>query len=504
MFPDSLQARVSSVSEDLPLKSPPPAWARWLAWILGNSWRMALTLCILDVLAASLGVVLSGVVRHKTLGFRDHLTNYYISLLICYNIYLVVICYLNEGYGQIKETRPEDELRIIVISNLSAFFFVLATDHFFDKNVMIPHSIFILGFIFTTFLLMFFRFTIRNLLSKIWGYGLSRQNVIIVGDFLKNIKWLWEQLHIQQYNGFNLLGYVAEKPSETIKNSLPYLGKFSDIANIAKTIRVDKAFFAMSGYGPQRHQTLVSRLEECARLKIPFMMISPIINNFRFSLTLDGYTGIFVVNSRKPAYARPLYRLVKRTMDIFASLLLLVLSWPIWLMVMVAIKLQDGGPIFYRHRRVGKDRKIFYALKFRTMVTNAREILLNNPQLFEEFQGNYKLEGDPRVTSIGKLLRKTSLDELPQLINILKGEMSLVGPRPIIEEEEERFGDFKDERVKIRPGLTGFWQVSGRINTSYEERIQMDKFYMNKCNIWMDLVILLKTPIIVIFGRGAV
>ena len=135
---------------------------------------------------------------------------------------------------------------------------------------------------------------------------------------------------------------------------------------------------------------------------------------------------------------------------------------------------------------------------------NSQEILENHPQLLEEFQKNYKLKNDPRVTRIGKWLRKSSLDELPQLINIIKGDMSLVGPRPVKEEELERFGDFQNERLKIRPGLTGYWQVSGRSDTSYEERVQMDKFYMRKVTIWMDLVILIKTPLIVIKGHGAV
>ena len=123
--------------------------------------------------------------------------------------------------------------------------------------------------------------------------------------------------------------------------------------------------------------------------------------------------------------------------------------------------------------------------------------------MLEKFKRNYKLENDPRVTRMGKWLRKSSLDELPQLINVIKGDMSLVGPRPVKEEELVRFGDFQNERLQIRPGLTGYWQVSGRSNISYEVRVQMDKFYMRKVTIWMDLVILLKTPLAVLRGHGA-
>jgi lipopolysaccharide/colanic/teichoic acid biosynthesis glycosyltransferase len=137
------------------------------------------------------------------------------------------------------------------------------------------------------------------------------------------------------------------------------------------------------------------------------------------------------------------------------------------------------------------------------MVLNAQELLNADPQLLAAFRKNFKLNNDPRITRVGKWLRKTSLDELPQLINILKGDMSMIGPRPVKQEELERYGEFKYERIKIRPGLTGFWQVNGRCSTTYEERIQMDKFYMYNASIWLDLVILFQTPIKVLRGHGA-
>ena len=260
----------------------------------------------------------------------------------------------------------------------------------------------------------------------------------------------------------------------------------------------------MRSYSDHGNDELVHRLEECARLNIPAMIISRIFNNFYFSLMLDNFSGIFVVDRIRPAYTRVTYCLIKRTLDILGSLFILIVSMPIWLMIMVCIKMHDAGPIFFLHRLVGKNGRIFYAIKFRTMVVNAEELLKINPKLSEEFKKNYKLKDDPRVTSRGKWLRKYSLDELPQFINILKGEMSLVGPRPAKEKELDRFGEFKYERLKVRPGVTGFWQVNGRSNTTYEERAQMDKFYMHKCNIWMDLTILLKTPIKVLSGEGAV
>jgi len=201
---------------------------------------------------------------------------------------------------------------------------------------------------------------------------------------------------------------------------------------------------------------------------------------------------------------KPLNRFSKRVFDLLITAILLLPALPIWVILALWIKLYDGGPIFFKHRLVGKDGKVFDLLKFRTMVTNAQEILRNDPEMQRKFLINYKLQNDPRVTPIGRWLRKYSLDELPQFINVLKGEMSLIGPRPVREQELDLFGDFKHDRVKMLPGLTGLWQVSGRCNTSYEERIEMDKFYFFNYNLWLDIFIFLKTPFKVLRGEGAV
>jgi undecaprenyl-phosphate galactose phosphotransferase len=299
------------------------------------------------------------------------------------------------------------------------------------------------------------------------------------------------------------LGYLASAPSEALTGKLQYLGKFEDLTEISRGTVVDRVFLAMRGYSDQRHHTLLSRLEKCAQLKIPVLIISHVFNDFNFSLTLDGYSGIFAVDRRIPIYSKLHNRMLKRAMDIVVSLLLILISFPVWLVIILFIKLFDHGPIFYRSPRVGKGGGQFVALKFRTMMANADEILKNNLELQEKYRKNIKIDYDPRITTVGKWLRKFSLDEIPQIINVLKGDMSLVGPRPALLDEVDLIGDFIHMRNLIRPGLTGFWQVSGRNKTTYEERIQMDKFYINNWSIWMDLVILLKTPIIVLFGHGA-
>jgi len=198
---------------------------------------------------------------------------------------------------------------------------------------------------------------------------------------------------------------------------------------------------------------------------------------------------------------------LKRSLDLFVSLFALIILSPFLLLTAMLIKAQDGGDAIFRQRRVGRDGREFYCLKFRTMVMGADKKLQNyldkNPQAAAEWQRDQKLKNDPRITLLGQFLRKTSLDELPQLWNIIKGEMSLVGPRPIVWEEYQKYGDYFPYYTSVLPGVTGLWQVSGRNNTTYDERVLMDVEYANSHSVWGDVKILLQTVPAVLFSVGA-
>jgi Undecaprenyl-phosphate galactose phosphotransferase WbaP len=196
----------------------------------------------------------------------------------------------------------------------------------------------------------------------------------------------------------------------------------------------------------------------------------------------------------------------KRLFDILFSLSVLILFAPVYLLLALSIALSSPGPIFYVQERVGKNRKMFYCLKFRTMVENADDVLLEiiekSPALRQEFEDNFKLKQDPRITWIGRFLRGTSLDEFPQFWNVLKGDMSVVGPRPLVEEELPRYGRHINKILTIRPGITGLWQVSGRNDIPYPRRVQIDLYYANDKNLWMDMWIVFKTIGVVIFPKN--
>jgi len=200
-----------------------------------------------------------------------------------------------------------------------------------------------------------------------------------------------------------------------------------------------------------------------------------------------------------------IYLNLKNLIDFLGSILILFSAFPIFILIAILIKLGSRGPIFFIQKRVGKNKKEFYCLKFRTMHPEAEDLLKNlldkNDDLKKEFEKDHKIKNDPRITPIGKFLRKTSLDEIPQFINVIRGEMSIVGPRPIVKEEISKYGSSFLKAFSVRPGITGLWQVSGRNNLSYEKRVEMDTIYAINRDFLMDLRIIIRTFGVILFPR---
>jgi len=199
---------------------------------------------------------------------------------------------------------------------------------------------------------------------------------------------------------------------------------------------------------------------------------------------------------------------MKKIFDFVFSILVLIVSLPLFIVIALLIKLNDHGPVFFTHERIGYKRKPFQMIKFRTMSVDAEARLaqmLEDDEIKAEWEKSFKLKNDPRITFIGKFLRKTSLDELPQFINVLKGEMSVVGPRPVVQQELEKYYKGKEYIFdQVKPGITGLWQVTVRNDTkNYKLRIKLDELYLKKQSLWYDLLIILKTIQVVITGKGA-
>jgi len=198
----------------------------------------------------------------------------------------------------------------------------------------------------------------------------------------------------------------------------------------------------------------------------------------------------------------------KRAFDVFFSIAALPVALPFGLLIALTIRLDSEGPVLIRVRRLGRGGSTFYKFKFRTMIPDAEAVLRNllnsHPEIRDEYQRTYKIKNDPRITRFGKWLRKTSLDELPQILNVIKGEMSWVGPRDILDTELAMYGECASKLLSVQPGITGQWQVSGRSKLSYEQRVLLDSFYIDNMSLLRDLEIIVKTVPVVLFGDGAV
>ena len=202
---------------------------------------------------------------------------------------------------------------------------------------------------------------------------------------------------------------------------------------------------------------------------------------------------------------KKVYLAIKRLIDIIGSLIGIILLSPIYIIIAILIKFDSPGKIVFGHTRKGKGGKDIKVYKFRTMYSNANEIFESfTSEQKEEYYTNFKLDNDPRVTKLGGFLRKTSLDELPQLFNILKGDMTIIGPRPIVEKEISKYGDKAEKLFSVVPGLAGYWQANGRSDTTYEERVEMDMYYIDNMSFYLDVKILFQTAISVLKGEGAI
>lgn len=199
------------------------------------------------------------------------------------------------------------------------------------------------------------------------------------------------------------------------------------------------------------------------------------------------------------------YMSVKRVFDLVISTIGLIILSPIFLILAIIVKLDSKGPVFFAHTRYGKNGKKFKMYKFRTMYENAQDMINDfTPEQMKEWKENFKLQDDPRITKAGKFLRKTSLDELPQIVNIIKGDLSIIGPRPVIEEELEKYGENKEKFLSVTPGLTGYWQANGRSSTTYEQRMEMELYYIDHISPKLDFKIFFKTIESVIKKEGAI
>ena len=305
---------------------------------------------------------------------------------------------------------------------------------------------------------------------------------------------------------YHFVGYLEDyKPNPDVAAQLPCLGKFADAASVIQQTGVRHVLVAAPGLSSEQIQNIVYDLQPLVKSVgfIPDMGTMPLATMDMESL-VDGHVVLFRMRNNLKNKAN---RLLKFVFDWVFTLIGGIVIAPFMLGIALWIRSDSPGPVIFKQKRIGQDGKEFYCYKFRTMCVDAKEkleaLLNTDPEAKKEWKKHFKLKHDPRVTNSGKFLRSTSLDELPQIFNVLKGEMSLVGPRPIISQEIHYYGKYIEDYYMVRPGITGMWQTSGRSDTGYEQRVQMDTWYVRNWDFWFDVVLLWRTMKVVIRRKGA-
>lgn len=347
-----------------------------------------------------------------------------------------------------------------------------------------------------------FRYFFKKLLEK---YNVLQVPVIIIGAG-KTSEILVQGIAKDAGLGYKILGFLEDNVVEKgILQNYPVLGDFKDAERIIKETGVKNVFIAAPGMEQEKLISLVYKVQPLVKnlVIIPNLIGIPMGGIEVESLFNEKLMLLRVKNN----LARPLNRFIKTVFDYTLTIFGTIAISPILLAVAIWIYRDSPGPVIFKHTRIGKNGKPFPCYKFRSMCVDAKEklaeLLEKDPEARVEWERDFKLKNDPRITKSGAFLRKTSLDELPQIFNVLRGEMSLVGPRPIIQEELERYGEHVADYLMVKPGITGMWQVSGRSDIDYTERVSLDSWYVRNWSVWIDILLLWRTVKVVASKKGA-
>lgn len=371
---------------------------------------------------------------------------------------------------------------------------------FFDPEFVIARGWVVLSWVILSVMAGSGRFAFRRIVHQLRAQGQIMSRVLIIGANEEG-QAIAQQFQSNSKAGINVIGFVDNDLNEDTEphTDIPVVGKVDSIVRAVEAHNIDEVIIASTALTRRQLLALVQLLHSA---NISARLSSGLYEILTTGLEVNnaGNVPLLSVNKLRLTGSDVI---LKRILDLAGSLGALLVFMPVMVIISVLIKLDSPGPIFYRRRVVGVGGKEFDAFKFRTMCTDADAQLTTNASLRQKFEQNYKLKDDPRVTNIGRFLRKTSLDELPQLINVTLGQMSLVGPRMITSPERSYYGKWSMNLFTVKPGITGLWQVSGRSEVSYSERVRLDMQYIRNYSIWMDLYVLWLTVPAVLKRKGA-
>ncbi len=356
----------------------------------------------------------------------------------------------------------------------------------FYRDMIFKRMTILYAWIFCMLFMVFIR--VLSIAVQKWLYrkGLGVSRIVVIGDG-KEADLLVDKVSAHPEMGLSIVEVLP------VRDSLKVLGAALD------RTRANKVIFASSD---PDNKLIMELIEICEKNKAEFKFVPRVLDIIESRISADEVVGVPLISIREIKFYG-FNAFVKRTSDIFYSLIAIILASPVILAVSILIKLDSRGHVFFVQKRVGRGGKEFNMYKFRSMIDGAETALSDIADKNEAKGHIFKMKNDPRVTRVGKFLRKWSLDELPQLFNVIKGDMSFVGPRPPIPSEVALYNSWHKKRLQITPGITGLWQTNGRSDLSFDEMVKLDIYYIESWSLWQDIKILMKTVPVVLFAKGA-
>ncbi len=472
-----------------------------------SQWRFyKILLVLMDIVTANVAFRLAYYVRFESnLTFFDESAavsvEYYRTLVLISSFLWLGIFWVNGLYAQqnlLGGTREYDK----VFRSSTVGFLLIVVAGFLQPDLLIARGWLLMAWLFTWVFASLGRFALRRFIYSLRRHGFFLTPAVIVGANQEG-RWLAEQLLSWETSGLHLVGFVDKKEPVTtpLFHNLVCLGSVDQLGDIIKRYQIGEVILASSAISTRDYLLDIFKQYGVSDT-VNIRMSSGLYEVITTGLTVNEFAYVPLVYVNKVRLTGT-DNFMKSVLDYVITVTGLILISPLLLTIAILIKLSSPGPIIHKRRVMGINGKQFDALKFRTMVVNGDEVLDAHPALKEELARTHKLKNDPRVTKIGAFLRRFSLDELPQLFNVLKREMSLVGPRMISPEEMAMYKQFDMNLLTVHPGMTGLWQVSGRSDISYDERVRLDMYYIRNWSIWLDLQLLFQTIPAVLKSRGA-
>lgn len=478
-------------------------WAKWFSNLLLKrrvASRAISLFCDAVALVLAHGAAQAFVVHYLRISILNLSPKNYAFL---YLPFLLGVLFLFERDQRPELRRPEKELELTVKGVSFAFVLLVCVNFVIFKDGF-SRYMFLVWYSITLVVLLAARYGLRITYSWLWSREIGRRRTLLVGSEQKLFE-LQTLLSIQRYRGYELVGILpagADSREKVEARGLPILGGLNEWEAAAQSCRAEQVIIALDERAPSAHELLLGLIRYCLSKGIDVQVYSDLFASRAFNYELDEFSGFFQFFAA-PLWSKQAQLIAKHSLDLVAGLAGTLIAVGALPLVALAIKLDDGGPLFYRRELLGRGGVVRPCWKFRSMRTNAQEILDRDPALKAKFTEKHKLIDDPRVTRVGRILRKYSIDELPEFFLVLAGKLTLVGPRAITTAEACKYGDCLQKLTSVKPGMTGFWQVMGRQLTTYEERVRMDMFYIDHWSIWLDLWIFIKTFWKVLRAEGA-